>query len=136
MPSGSVRLHSIKKLGQDNNAYDVTDEPTSYMTMTSSPKDDKAKGKAEQPAIRIGFFQLPLMLLVFGMLTDAFIDYDIELNELSDPRKECVNNTIRWRRSHAWTQLQATFADATAWTNSSNSTAWDALRPLGNRSCG
>uniref|UniRef100_A0A671YEU4 Bile salt export pump n=1 Tax=Sparus aurata TaxID=8175 RepID=A0A671YEU4_SPAAU len=37
----------------------------------------------------------PLMLLVFGMLTDAFIEYDVELNELSDDRKECVNNTIQ-----------------------------------------
>uniref|UniRef100_A0A9J7YP62 Bile salt export pump n=1 Tax=Cyprinus carpio carpio TaxID=630221 RepID=A0A9J7YP62_CYPCA len=39
----------------------------------------------------------PLMLLVFGMLTDTFIEYDIELNELSDPDKVCVNNTIQWR---------------------------------------
>ncbi|XP_077584233.1 bile salt export pump-like isoform X2 [Stigmatopora nigra] len=77
----------------------------------------------EQPAIRVGFFQLfrfatckevlmmvvgsicavlhgsaqPLMLLVFGLLTDTFIEYDIELNELSDERKECVNNTIQWK---------------------------------------
>uniref|UniRef100_A0A8C6NL31 Bile salt export pump n=1 Tax=Nothobranchius furzeri TaxID=105023 RepID=A0A8C6NL31_NOTFU len=75
----------------------------------------------EQPAIRVGFFQLfrfatgkdmlmmavgsvcavlhgsaqPLMLLVFGLLTDTFIDYDIELNELRDERKECVNNTVQ-----------------------------------------
>lgn len=39
----------------------------------------------------------PLMLLVFGMLTDTFIEYDIELNELTDPEKACVNNTIQWR---------------------------------------
>uniref|UniRef100_A0A3B4U221 Bile salt export pump n=1 Tax=Seriola dumerili TaxID=41447 RepID=A0A3B4U221_SERDU len=78
------------------------------------------------PAIRVGFFQLfrfatcnetlmmvvgsvcavlhgsaqPLMLLVFGLLTDTFIEYDIELNELSDDRKECVNNTIQWRRNY------------------------------------
>uniref|UniRef100_A0A673MNA3 Bile salt export pump n=1 Tax=Sinocyclocheilus rhinocerous TaxID=307959 RepID=A0A673MNA3_9TELE len=39
----------------------------------------------------------PLMLLVFGMLTDTFIEYDIELNELTDPEKVCVNNTIQWR---------------------------------------
>uniref|UniRef100_A0A672R958 Bile salt export pump n=1 Tax=Sinocyclocheilus grahami TaxID=75366 RepID=A0A672R958_SINGR len=37
----------------------------------------------------------PLMLLVFGMLTDTFIEYDIELNELTDPEKVCVNNTIQ-----------------------------------------
>uniref|UniRef100_A0A3B3Y5I2 Bile salt export pump n=1 Tax=Poecilia mexicana TaxID=48701 RepID=A0A3B3Y5I2_9TELE len=76
--------------------------------------------------IRVGFFQLfrfstckdvammivgsfcavlhgsaqPLMLLVFGLLTDTFIEYDIELNELRDDRKECVNNTIRWKRNY------------------------------------
>uniref|UniRef100_A0A671YF87 Bile salt export pump n=1 Tax=Sparus aurata TaxID=8175 RepID=A0A671YF87_SPAAU len=33
----------------------------------------------------------PLMLLVFGMLTDAFIEYDVELNELSDDRKELLD---------------------------------------------
>uniref|UniRef100_A0A8D2ZEX0 Bile salt export pump n=1 Tax=Scophthalmus maximus TaxID=52904 RepID=A0A8D2ZEX0_SCOMX len=42
----------------------------------------------------------PLMLLVFGLLTDTFIEYDIELNELSDGRKECVNNTIQWKRNY------------------------------------
>uniref|UniRef100_A0A8C1UMN1 Bile salt export pump n=1 Tax=Cyprinus carpio TaxID=7962 RepID=A0A8C1UMN1_CYPCA len=67
------------------------------------------KGKKEESAIRVSFFQLfrfascreicmmifgslcaivhgsaqPLMLLVFGMLTDTFIEYDIELNELN-----------------------------------------------------
>uniref|UniRef100_A0A8C1JJP4 Bile salt export pump n=1 Tax=Cyprinus carpio TaxID=7962 RepID=A0A8C1JJP4_CYPCA len=90
----------------------------------ASGKDQTSKnGKKEEPAIRVGFFQLfrfascreicmmifgsicamihgsaqPLMLLVFGMLTDTFIEYDIELNELSDPDKVCVNNTIQWR---------------------------------------
>uniref|UniRef100_A0A3B3D028 Bile salt export pump n=1 Tax=Oryzias melastigma TaxID=30732 RepID=A0A3B3D028_ORYME len=45
----------------------------------------------------------PLMLLVFGLLTDTFIDYDIELQELSDDRKECVNNTIQWKRNYTGT---------------------------------
>uniref|UniRef100_A0A7N8YHS9 Bile salt export pump n=1 Tax=Mastacembelus armatus TaxID=205130 RepID=A0A7N8YHS9_9TELE len=78
---------------------------------------EKSQGNKEQPAIRVGFFQLfrfatckdivmmvvgsvcavlhgsaqPLMLLVFGLLTDTFIDYDIELNELSDDRKELLD---------------------------------------------
>lgn len=43
----------------------------------------------------------PLMLLVFGLLTDTFIAYDIELNELSDDRKECVNHTIQWKNRTA-----------------------------------
>uniref|UniRef100_A0A7N6FB64 Bile salt export pump n=1 Tax=Anabas testudineus TaxID=64144 RepID=A0A7N6FB64_ANATE len=42
----------------------------------------------------------PLVLLVFGLLTDTFIEYDIELNELMDDRKECVNNTIQWKKNY------------------------------------
>uniref|UniRef100_A0A4W6DHZ3 Bile salt export pump n=1 Tax=Lates calcarifer TaxID=8187 RepID=A0A4W6DHZ3_LATCA len=98
---------------------------TSYKTDWPSISN-RAQGKAEQPAIRVGFFQLfrfatcnevlmmvvgsvcavlhgsaqPLMLLVFGLLTDTFIEYDIELNELSDERKECVNNTIQWKQNY------------------------------------
>ncbi|KAL7855108.1 hypothetical protein SRHO_G00172980 [Serrasalmus rhombeus] len=48
----------------------------------------------------------PLMLLVFGMLTDTFIEYDIELNELRDPEKHCFNNTIQWRNLSAELNLE------------------------------
>ncbi|KAK5891393.1 hypothetical protein CgunFtcFv8_018649 [Champsocephalus gunnari] len=122
MPSGSVKLHSIKKLGQENNSYEE-EEPAGSNANNTTPKADKDDGKEERPAIRVGFFQLfryascnevlmmviggvcavlhgsaqPLMLLVFGLLTDTFIEYDIELNELKDERKECVNNTIQWK---------------------------------------
>uniref|UniRef100_A0A4W5MMT0 Bile salt export pump n=1 Tax=Hucho hucho TaxID=62062 RepID=A0A4W5MMT0_9TELE len=48
----------------------------------------------------------PLMLLVFGMLTDTFIEYDIELQELLDPRKECINNTIQWKNQSVWTDCK------------------------------
>uniref|UniRef100_A0A3Q4I5R2 Bile salt export pump n=1 Tax=Neolamprologus brichardi TaxID=32507 RepID=A0A3Q4I5R2_NEOBR len=87
---------------------------------------NRAQKNEEQPAIRVGFFELfrfatckdilmmvvgcfcallhgsaqPLMLLVFGLLTDAFIEYDIELQELTDDRKECVNNTIQWKKNY------------------------------------
>ncbi|XP_061657884.1 bile salt export pump-like isoform X1 [Syngnathoides biaculeatus] len=125
MPSGSVKLQSIKKLGQENHSYEITDEEPAgpYMTMTASKEKATGQQDKEQPAIRVGFFQLfrfascnevlmmvmgsicavlhgsaqPLMLLVFGLLTDTFIEYDVELNELSDERKECVNNTIQWK---------------------------------------
>uniref|UniRef100_A0A8C5RBN1 Bile salt export pump n=1 Tax=Leptobrachium leishanense TaxID=445787 RepID=A0A8C5RBN1_9ANUR len=72
--------------------------------------------------IRVGFFQLfrfgscyettlmvfggiaavihgaaqPCMLLVFGMMIDTFILYDIELQELANPNRTCFNNTIVW----------------------------------------
>uniref|UniRef100_A0A8D0L944 Bile salt export pump n=1 Tax=Sphenodon punctatus TaxID=8508 RepID=A0A8D0L944_SPHPU len=41
----------------------------------------------------------PSMLLVFGVMTDTFIQYDIEKQELSDASKTCVNNTIVWINS-------------------------------------
>ncbi|XP_034033829.1 bile salt export pump-like [Thalassophryne amazonica] len=114
---------------------------TKIRTMTTSKEETKSKNKAEQPAIRVGFFQLfrfatckellmmtvgsvcavlhgsaqPLMLLVFGLLTDTFIEYDIELIELSDERKECVNNTIQWKN-------RTLGLDPVTQTNQSNST--------------
>ncbi|XP_016150867.1 bile salt export pump [Sinocyclocheilus grahami] len=122
---GSVKLRSVKKFGQENDSYEFSDEETNgdYMTMASGKHKKSKNGKKEESAIRVGFFQLfrfascreicmmifgsicaiihgsaqPLMLLVFGMLTDTFIEYDIELNELTDPEKVCVNNTIQWR---------------------------------------
>ncbi|KAJ8003456.1 hypothetical protein DPEC_G00148510 [Dallia pectoralis] len=123
MPAGSVKLNSIKKLDEENNSFANEGTNGAYMTMGDTKKDKSSSKKKDEPAIRIGFFQLfrfascqenlmmilgsvcavlhgsaqPLMLLVFGMLTDTFIEYDIELQELLDPRKECVNSTIQWR---------------------------------------
>ncbi|XP_051908244.1 bile salt export pump-like isoform X2 [Hippocampus zosterae] len=160
MPSGSVKLQSIKKLGQENRSYEITDEePTgSYMTMSTSKQREKEQETTEQPAIRVGFFQLfrfatcnevlmmvvgsicavlhgsaqPLMLLVFGLLTDTFIEYDIELNELSDERKECVNNTIQWTKNYT-----NTFAglNQSHWS-SINYSEWETFAPLRSRPCG
>lgn len=38
----------------------------------------------------------PAVLLVFGAMADTFIEYDIEMQELKDPNKTCINNTIAW----------------------------------------
>uniref|UniRef100_A0AAY5K3J9 ATP-binding cassette, sub-family B (MDR/TAP), member 11a n=1 Tax=Esox lucius TaxID=8010 RepID=A0AAY5K3J9_ESOLU len=38
----------------------------------------------------------PLMLLVYGMMTDTFVAYELEVQELADPNKTCSNNTITW----------------------------------------
>uniref|UniRef100_A0A3Q3AU90 ATP-binding cassette, sub-family B (MDR/TAP), member 11a n=1 Tax=Kryptolebias marmoratus TaxID=37003 RepID=A0A3Q3AU90_KRYMA len=38
----------------------------------------------------------PLMLLVYGMMTNTFVAYELEVQELKDPNKECRNNTICW----------------------------------------
>lgn len=38
----------------------------------------------------------PLMLLVYGMMTNTFVAYELEVQELKDPNKECRNNSIHW----------------------------------------
>ncbi|XP_067891280.1 bile salt export pump-like isoform X2 [Heterodontus francisci] len=48
----------------------------------------------------------PAVLLVFGLLTDTFIAYDIELQELNDPEKICVNNTIIWANGSEYQDLK------------------------------
>lgn len=73
----------------------------------------------------------PLMLLVFGLLTDTFIEYDIELNELRDDRKECVNNTIQWKKNYT----EGLTPSQSGWGVMNNST-WEMLIPLRERSCG
>ncbi|XP_048842261.1 bile salt export pump-like isoform X2 [Brienomyrus brachyistius] len=135
---GSVTLRSIKNVGQDNRAYNVSDPVTEndgvYMTMKGPGINKTTKRTKEAAAIRIGFFQLfrfagcrevlmmvagsicavlhgaaqPLMLLVFGLLTDTFIQYDIELQELNDPQKHCYNNTIQYKNLSANDNLNMT----------------------------
>ncbi|XP_061464554.1 bile salt export pump isoform X2 [Rhineura floridana] len=91
------------------------------MSSNNNAKGNKTSDENKNE-IRVGFFQLfrfassseilimvwggicatlhgvaqPAMLLVFGIMTDTFIQYDIERQELSDPNKACVNNTIVW----------------------------------------
>ncbi|EGV95640.1 Bile salt export pump [Cricetulus griseus] len=42
---------------------------------------------------------LPCIFIVFGMMIDVFIEYDIERQELLIPGKVCINNTIVWINS-------------------------------------
>ncbi|OCT63556.1 bile salt export pump [Xenopus laevis] len=84
-------------------------------------KKELKKKKVKE--IRVGFFQLfrfasgtdiimmiigglcalihgaaqPMMLLIYGIMTDTFITYDREMQELQDINKECINNTIWWK---------------------------------------
>ncbi|NXO33322.1 ABCBB protein, partial [Locustella ochotensis] len=107
--SDPVVLRSIKRLGEDNYAFD-------------SDGKCKKSSKKKENNVRVGFFQLfrfsssteilmmvagslcaivhgiaqPAVLLVFGAMADTFIEYDIEMQELKDPNKTCVNNTIVW----------------------------------------
>ncbi|KAF3694887.1 Bile salt export pump ATP-binding cassette sub-family B member 11 Sister of P-glycoprotein [Channa argus] len=39
----------------------------------------------------------PLMLLVYGMMTNTFVAYELEVQEMKDLNKECNNNTIYWK---------------------------------------
>ncbi|XP_054826934.1 bile salt export pump isoform X2 [Eublepharis macularius] len=127
-----VTLHSIKKIGEDNYAFESDGQcngiskPEYFYTEKESSSKNNAKGNKasdkKKDTIRIGFFQLfrfasaseimmmvwggicavlhgaaqPGMLLVFGAMTDTFIQYDIEKQELGDPNKTCVNNTVAW----------------------------------------
>lgn len=40
----------------------------------------------------------PLMLLVYSMMTDTFVAYEREIQELNDPNKTCngSTDTIQW----------------------------------------
>uniref|UniRef100_A0A3P8SCV1 Bile salt export pump n=1 Tax=Amphiprion percula TaxID=161767 RepID=A0A3P8SCV1_AMPPE len=113
MPTGSVKLQSIKKLGQENHTgkntlqfsqlslferFSCLIQVCDFLRVQfrfATCKDVVMMVVGGVCAVLHGSAQ-PLMLLVFGLLTDTFIEYDIELNELSDDRKECVNNTIHF----------------------------------------
>ncbi|XP_049629486.1 bile salt export pump [Suncus etruscus] len=113
----AVILRGVKKFGEENHAFE-SDE--SYTDKNSKLKDAK-----KHDSNQVGFFQLfrfssttdiwlmfvgslcaflhglshPGVLLIFGTMTDVFIDYDIELQELQVPGKACINNTIVWINS-------------------------------------
>ncbi|XP_075612846.1 bile salt export pump isoform X3 [Balearica regulorum gibbericeps] len=128
--SDPVVLRSIKRLGEDNHAFDLDGKCNSFKNSENfytyeepfiEKKSEKSSEKKEN-SIRVGFFQLfrfsssleilmmavgsfcaivhgaaqPAVLLVFGAMADTFIEYDIEMQELKDPGKICVNNTIMW----------------------------------------
>uniref|UniRef100_A0A8C6W760 Bile salt export pump n=1 Tax=Nannospalax galili TaxID=1026970 RepID=A0A8C6W760_NANGA len=108
----SVILRGVKKCGEENHAFESDG---------SCKLQDKKKGEG----IQVGFFQLfrfssstdiwlmfvgslcallhgaaqPGMFIIFGMMTDIFIEYETEKQELQIPGKACVNNTIVWINS-------------------------------------
>ncbi|KAK7939199.1 hypothetical protein WMY93_002525 [Mugilogobius chulae] len=94
--------------------------------MTLSTRDDgkkvDAKNKDKNDRAAVGCFQLfrfatckdvammvigslcalihgaaaPLMLLVYGMMTNTFVAYELQTQELKDPNKTCTNASIHW----------------------------------------
>uniref|UniRef100_A0A8D2HC34 ATP binding cassette subfamily B member 11 n=1 Tax=Urocitellus parryii TaxID=9999 RepID=A0A8D2HC34_UROPR len=115
--SDSVILRSVKKFGEENHAFESDESDNN--DKKSGLQDNKGEGT------QVGFFQLfrfssstdiwmilvgslcaflhglaqPGMVFIFGEMTDVFIDYDIEIQELKIPGKACVNNTIVWINS-------------------------------------
>ncbi|XP_054133628.1 bile salt export pump isoform X3 [Melozone crissalis] len=113
--SDPVVLRSIKRVGEDNYAFDSD-------ASRNQEKQPRESSKKKENSVHVGFFQLfrfsssmeilmmvagslcavvhgvaqPAVLLVFGAMADTFIEYDIEMQELKDPNKTCVNNTIVW----------------------------------------
>uniref|UniRef100_A0A8C3Q8J3 Bile salt export pump n=1 Tax=Geospiza parvula TaxID=87175 RepID=A0A8C3Q8J3_GEOPR len=64
--------------------YAVNSHPFFSRTHSSTYRTWTGSSEVAQPAV----------LLVFGAMADTFIEYDIEMQELKDPNKTCVNNTI------------------------------------------
>ncbi|XP_055086728.1 bile salt export pump [Periophthalmus magnuspinnatus] len=84
--------------------------------------NNKNKNEDKKDNLSVGFFQLfrfatckdvammvvggvcalvhgaaaPLMLLVYGMMTNTFVAYELEMQELKDPNKTCSDNLIHW----------------------------------------
>ncbi|XP_027629646.1 bile salt export pump isoform X3 [Tupaia chinensis] len=116
--SESVILRSVKKFGEENHDFES-------VKSCNNDKKSRLQEKKNGDSIQIGFFQLfrfssstdiwlmvmgslcallhgiapPGVLLIFGTMTDVFIEYDVELQELKVPGKACVNNTIVWINS-------------------------------------
>ncbi|XP_033469344.1 bile salt export pump [Epinephelus lanceolatus] len=48
----------------------------------------------------------PLMLLVYGRMTNTFVAYELEVQELKDINKTCNNNTIYWKNGSIYTTAE------------------------------
>ncbi|XP_011358431.1 bile salt export pump [Pteropus vampyrus] len=116
--SDSVILRSVKKFGEDNHCFESDG-------LYNNDKNSRLQNEKKSDSSLVGFFQLfrfssttdiwlmsvgslcaflhglahPGVLLIFGTMTDVFIEYDTELQELQIPGKACVNNTIVWPNS-------------------------------------
>ncbi|XP_032757840.1 bile salt export pump isoform X2 [Rattus rattus] len=116
--SDSVILRSVKKFGEENHAFESDGSH-------NNDKKSRLQDKMKEEDVRVGFFELfrfssskdvwlmlmggvcaflhgmaqPGILIIFGIMTDIFIKYDIERQELEIPGKACVNNTIVWINS-------------------------------------
>uniref|UniRef100_A0A9J8CLP0 ATP-binding cassette, sub-family B (MDR/TAP), member 11a n=1 Tax=Cyprinus carpio carpio TaxID=630221 RepID=A0A9J8CLP0_CYPCA len=112
----------MKKNKSENSPGDSADKTTKSYKADDDADLKNGSDKTKEKALTVGFFQLfrfatwkevlmmvvggvcslvhgaasPLMLLVYGMMTNTFVDYELEVQELADPNKTCINNTITW----------------------------------------
>ncbi|NXU10625.1 ABCBB protein, partial [Pardalotus punctatus] len=103
--SDPVVLRSMKRLGEDNHAFD-SDGKCKKFILQSPPyvtKHFRFSSSVEILMMVAGTIcaivhgaAQPAVLLVLGAMADTFIEYDIEMQELKDPNKTCVNNTVEW----------------------------------------
>ncbi|XP_049977882.1 bile salt export pump [Alexandromys fortis] len=113
--SDSVILRSVKKFGEENHAFESDGS-------NNNDKKPRTQEKKKGEEFQVGFFELfrfssstdnwlmfvgslcamlhgmaqPGILIIFGIMIDIFIEYDIERQELAIPGKACINNTIVW----------------------------------------
>lgn len=116
--SDSVILRSVKKFGEENHAFESDGSH-------NNDKKSRLQDKKKEEDIRVGFFELfrfssskdiwlmfmgsvcallhgmaqPGTIILFGIMIDIFVEYDLERQELSIPGKVCMNNTIVWINS-------------------------------------
>uniref|UniRef100_A0A8C1RB79 ATP-binding cassette, sub-family B (MDR/TAP), member 11a n=1 Tax=Cyprinus carpio TaxID=7962 RepID=A0A8C1RB79_CYPCA len=113
----------MKKNKSENSPRDGVDKTTkSYKADEGADLKNGIDKTKKEKALTVGFFQLfrfatwkevlmmvegsvcslvhgaasPLMLLVYGMMTNTFVGYELEVQELANPNKTCINNTITW----------------------------------------
>ncbi|XP_050974699.1 bile salt export pump [Labeo rohita] len=112
----------MKKNKSENSAGMSADKTTKSYKADEDADPKNGSDKTKEKVLTVGFFQLfrfatwkevlmmvvgtvcslvhgaasPLMLLVYGQMTNTFVEYEIEIQELADPNKTCVNNTITW----------------------------------------
>ncbi|XP_075685519.1 bile salt export pump-like [Rhinoderma darwinii] len=118
----SIKKFGHENTSFESDETDNLKNTEKYKNGKTTSKEAKSKANDRGDSIRVGFFQLfrfatcsetwlmitgglaamihgaaqPCMLLVFGLMIDTFILYDVELQELRNPNKTCINNTIMW----------------------------------------
>ncbi|XP_062862718.1 bile salt export pump [Trichomycterus rosablanca] len=102
--------------------HQKTNEQSQDSSKDEATEKRTASKKEKEKILGVGFFQLfrfatqkeifmmvigglcalvhgaasPLMLLVYSMMTNTFVAYELEIQELADPNKTCIDNIVTW----------------------------------------